>query len=162
MTLTDLDQLAIGSTVASKAVDTDGVPTTFGMVVDFGLHDTGEPFVDLLVEVSRREVKVDVTYKGAKPKAINVAQLTRIDVVDLDPSTVEEPQPSRMEGWVGKALVGEVVLPGHTFVLAYIAAGLRDEAAAVNARRHAGTQTIVDEFNEALAAKRAEREERAS
>lgn len=161
--MTDLDSLVVGATCASRAVDTNGVPVTFGMVVDVGVHeDTGAPYVDLLVEVPRREIALDVKYQGAKPKAVGLARMSRLDLTEVDPATVEEPQPSRMEGWARKALHGEALLPGHAFVLGYAATTLLQGARTVNTERHAGTQSIVDEFNEALAAKRAEREERAS
>lgn len=130
MTLTDLDQITVGTTLASSAVTTDGKAQTFGMVVDFGLHEEdGSAYVEVLEEVPHREVRVCAYFRGAKvPRSIGVARLRRIDLADVDPVSVEEPRISRMQGWAKKALAGEVVLPGEHFALAVIAAQLYEAA----------------------------------
>lgn len=136
--MTDLDTLAIGSTCASTTVTTDGSSALFGMCCEIGLHeDTGEPYVVLLNEVPSREVRVAVYHQGAsKPKTPGVARLRRVDLADIDPASIEEPNVSRMQGWAKKALLGEVVLPGETFALAVIAGMLFQEARNLSNRQH--------------------------
>lgn len=113
MSLMDLDSLAVGSMVWSRAVDTDGVSTRGGVVVDFGMHEEdGKPYVVHLEELTAKEVRVCVYWSGSKtPKTPHVARLGRLDLDQIEPSTVEAPNVTRMEGWAKKAMLGAVLLP---------------------------------------------------
>lgn len=128
MTLTDLDSLRVGSTCASLVTDVHGSASTFGMVVDFGVHEDGKPYVVLLSEVPQSEIRVQVYHHGAaKPKQPGVARLRRLDLDEIDPASVEEPILSRMQGWATKAILGEAVLPGEPYALVIIAGSLYQE-----------------------------------
>lgn len=131
--LTELDGITVGTTLASLTKDVHGAAVTFGMVIDFGLHEEdGSAYVEVLEEVPHREIRLCAYFKGAKtPRSIGVARVRRIDLADVDPESIEEPRISRMHGWAKKALAGEVVLPGRHFHLAVIAARLYEAAQAV-------------------------------
>lgn len=122
MSATHLDGLAIGSLISSAASTVNGTAAHFGMVVDVGVTEHGEAFVEYLEELSDRECRVNVWWGGAaKPKAPHVARLARMALAEV--ASVEEPVPSRMEGWAQKALLGAALLPsgasqGHDLVVA--------------------------------------------
>lgn len=135
MTLTSIDALAVGSIVWGKRGEVEG-DREGGMVVDFGLHADGSAYVEVLSEVPQREIRVQVFHGGAKtPKTYRVARLARINLDDIDAGLLGdiEPRTARMEGWANKALLGEVLLPGHPFELAVVAARLFEAAREVAA-----------------------------
>jgi hypothetical protein len=156
MTASDLDRIAIGSLVwSNKQRTTEGVATIGGCVVDVGLHlDTGEPYVDVLDEGVAR-VKVQVKADGAKEwKSVRPAAVRRIDLADIDPTTIMEPSVVRMQGWARKALLGEAVLPGHTFALVVVAGTLLQAANALTEVEREARQSRVDDFNAELEERR--------
>jgi hypothetical protein len=113
--MTDLDGITVGCKVwsAKHRDGATGEATRGGTVVDVGIYeDTAKPYVVYLQVLTPREVKVAVYWGGAKtPKSPLVASLARMDLDEVDPETIEEPNVTRMEGAAKQAMLGAVLLP---------------------------------------------------
>lgn len=106
MTATDLD-LAVGSIIwDGTTVNENHMPTRGGMVVDSGLTEQGEPYVEVLDERCIKTLVQSREPSAKQWRSHRPAGLSRIMLSDIDPATIEEPSIARMHGWAQKALFG--------------------------------------------------------
>lgn len=107
--MADLDDIAIGCIVWSNAQDADGNAAFGGMVVDVGVWDDEEHYVEIL-DPSRCGFIIESRKKGSRhPKSHRTVGLRRVALRDLRADGTEPASPGKMEAFASAALVSTAV-----------------------------------------------------
>lgn len=108
------DNVAIGSIVWSTAVDGDGHAAFGGIVVDVGVWDGGEEYVEIL-DPGACDFLIESRKRGSRhPKSHRTVGLRRLALSDLNVEATEPPSPNKMEAFASAALVSTAVTLPYT------------------------------------------------